>query len=80
MGKNIKSNFVSDSDGMSDAGVGMRRGRQNRSYTAEFYSVFDTMSTITVYTDSEEEFQTIADKIENELTKYHQLYDIYHTV
>ena len=79
MGKNIKAILCLTVTACLMLVSGCGRGRQNRSYTAEFYSVFDTMSTITVYTDSEEEFQTIADKIENELTKYHQLYDIYHT-
>ena len=51
--------------------------RPDNAYTTEFYSVFDTISTITAYADNEEDFQAIADEIEDELMRYHQLYDIY---
>lgn len=51
-------------------------GRQ-KAYKKEFYTLFETISSLTVYTDSEEEFEKTARFFEDELTRYHRLFDIY---
>jgi thiamine biosynthesis lipoprotein len=43
----------------------------------EFLKLFDTATIIVAYTETEEEFQEYVDLIQEELTIYHQLYDIY---
>lgn len=48
-----------------------------KSYQKTFYSLFETVSTLTVYADSEEDFEKAAKYFEDELTKYHRLFDIY---
>lgn len=47
-------------------------------YEASFLTLFDTVTTIVGYADSEEAFRTTAQKIHDDLLVYHQLYDIYH--
>jgi len=51
---------------------------QTQRYQAEFLSLFDTVTTIVGYSDSEEHFKALAEEIRAELEAYHQLYDIYH--
>ena len=46
-------------------------------YTASFLTLFDTVTSIVGYADSEMEFQETAQKIHDELLTYHQLFDIY---
>lgn len=43
----------------------------------DFLFTFETVSTLTVYADSEEDFEKAAKYFEDELTKYHRLFDIY---
>lgn len=40
--------------------------------------LFDTATTVIGYAESQEEFTALARKIQERLTRYHQLYDIYH--
>lgn len=51
-------------------------GRQQ--YRAAWYDVFDTVTTLIAYCDSQEEFDALAGQIHSDLLEYHQLYDIYH--
>ena len=49
-----------------------------KQYTANFLELFDTVTTIIGYAQTEEEFGEITDEIYDKLEKYHQLFDIYH--
>lgn len=46
-------------------------------YEASFLELFDTVTTMVGYADSEEAFRETAQAIHDELLVYHQLYDIY---
>lgn len=46
-------------------------------YTTIFYDVFDTVTQVIAYCDSEEEFSQQMDALHADLLEYHQLYDIY---
>ena len=46
-------------------------------YEATFLELFDTVTTIVGYADSEEEFTAQVQEIHDQLEVYHQLYDIY---
>jgi len=48
-----------------------------KQYTATFMDLFDTVTSIVGYAKSEEEFQSQAQKLHDELLIYHQLFDIY---
>ena len=50
---------------------------EQKKYTATFLTMFDTVTAIVGYADSEEEFQRITKPIHDELLIYHQLFDIY---
>lgn len=47
-------------------------------YEATFLTLFDTVTTVVGYADSEAAFQTVAQEFHDRLEVYHQLYDIYH--
>jgi thiamine biosynthesis lipoprotein len=47
------------------------------SYSAQYLDYFDTVTSITIYTDSEDKFDTYKAAIEENMKKYHELYDIY---
>ena len=49
-----------------------------RRYEASFLTLFDTVTTIVGYAESEEAFETVAQDIHDELLAYHELFDIYH--
>lgn len=51
-------------------------GRQ-KAYRKEFYTLFETISSLTVYAESEKDFEETARFFEDELTRYHHLFDIY---
>lgn len=53
------------------AGDGLKR------YQATFLTLFDTVTTIVGYAESEEAFTAAAQAIHDQLLEYHQLYDIY---
>ena len=46
-------------------------------YQATFLDLFDTLTTIVGYAESEEAFTEMATGIQNSLREYHELYDIY---
>lgn len=46
-------------------------------YQATFLELFDTVTTIVGYANSQEEFQELADDFKSQLEEYHQLFDIY---
>ncbi len=46
-------------------------------YQTSFFTLFDTVTSIVGYADSEEEFEKIIDEIYDQLEAYHQLFDIY---
>ena len=46
-------------------------------YQASFLLLFDTVTSIVGYANSEEEFEKITDEIHDQLEVYHQLFDIY---
>lgn len=46
-------------------------------YQASFLTLFDTVTSIVGYAQSEEEFEKITDEIHDQLETYHQLFDIY---
>lgn len=46
-------------------------------YQASFLTLFDTVTSIVGYAESEEEFEKITDEIHDQLEAYHQLFDIY---
>ncbi len=50
---------------------------ENHRYQAEFLSLFDTVTTVVGYSDSEEHFKAFAEQVRAEIEEYHQLYDIY---
>lgn len=56
------------------AGCGKEKKRR---YQAQFLTLFDTVTTIVGYSESEEEFTRLAELIRGELERYHELYDIY---
>ncbi|MDO4522452.1 MAG: FAD:protein FMN transferase [Eubacteriales bacterium] len=48
-------------------------------YTASFLNVFDTKTDMIGYAKNEEEFSAQAELVKKELTRYHELYDIYNS-
>lgn len=53
-------------------------GQTQKQYTATFLTLFDTVTTIVGYGTSEEDFKQQAQQIYDELTLYHELFDVYH--
>lgn len=54
-------------------------GKKTTRYQAEFLSLFDTVTTIVGYSESEKEFTDLAGRIKDKLAEYHKLFDIYHS-
>lgn len=50
---------------------------QQKKFSNTFFDLFDTVSTITVYDQTQEEYETHYKEFYNELESYAQLYDIY---
>lgn len=48
-----------------------------KSYTVTWWDVFDTVTVVTGYASSEEEWQQQTDALHQDLVQYHQLFDIY---
>ena len=48
-----------------------------KKYTATYLTLFDTVTTIVGFAESEEAFTQIAQKIHDDLLVYHQLFDVY---
>lgn len=51
--------------------------KQLKNYKASFLSLFDTVTVMTGYAESEEAFTAIAQSLHDDLENYHQLFDIY---
>lgn len=47
-------------------------------YTATWWDLFDTVTTLTGYAESEAAWQQQSQALHDDLLRYHQLYDIYH--
>jgi thiamine biosynthesis lipoprotein len=52
---------------------------KTKRYQAEFLGLFDTVTTIVGYADSEANFQAFAEEARALIQEYHQLYDIYNS-
>ena len=48
-------------------------------YSTSWFDVFDTVTTVIGYAESEEEWDDQMEALHDDLVAYHQLYDIYHT-
>lgn len=53
-------------------------GPRTQKYTATWFDLFDTVTTVVGYAESPEEWQAQTDALHEDLLAYHQLYDIYH--
>ena len=53
------------------------KATEKEKYTANYFDYFDTVTTITAYTETEDEFKTLCDEITTLLNEYHRLYTIY---
>ena len=51
--------------------------QEKKQYQATFLDLFDTVTTIIGYAQTEEEFGEITENIYNRLEKYHRLFNIY---
>lgn len=51
---------------------------QKNKYSAQSFEYFDTVSVITGYEKTQEEFDAVAEDILSQLEEYHKLYSIYH--
>lgn len=49
-----------------------------RRYEASFLTLFDTVTTVVGYAQTEEDFRRTAQEFHDQLLEYHQLFDIYH--
>lgn len=50
---------------------------QQKKYTATFLNLFDTVTTVVGFAESEEAFTAQANRLRDELLEYHRLFDIY---
>lgn len=50
---------------------------EQKRYSAQFLTLFDTVTTVLGYAGSEEEFSDVTQGLYDELEKYHKLFDIY---
>ena len=53
--------------------------QQNKRYNATFLTLFDTVTTIVGFAESEDAFRATAQSVHDELLTYHQLFDIYNS-
>ena len=51
--------------------------KEKQKFSEYYFDYFDTVTTITGYTETEEEFKSICEEIKAELNMYHKLYNIY---
>ena len=56
---------------------GCKAEPEQKKYNATYLTLFDTVTTIVGFAESEEDFAAQAQKIHDELLVYHQLFDIY---
>lgn len=62
---------------LSLTACGEETPQEKEKHTAHSFDYFDTVTTITGYEQSQEEFDRVAAEIERQLGEYHRLYDIY---
>lgn len=55
------------------------RDQNPQRYEGQFFDCFDTVTTVTGYADSQQDFSEKLELLQDRLVYYHQLYDIYHT-
>ncbi len=55
------------------------QNQRPKRYQTQFFDCFDTVTTITGYAKSQEEFSEKTKLLQEKLLYYHKLYDIYHT-
>ena len=55
------------------------RHHKPQRYEGQFFGCFDTVTTVTGYADSQQDFSKKLELLQDKLVYYHQLYDIYHT-
>ncbi len=51
--------------------------REQKRFTATFLDLFDTVTTVVGYADTEDAFQAVAQEAHDQLLEYHRLFDIY---
>lgn len=56
---------------------GQEVSKTNKRYEASFLTLFDTVTTMIGYGETEEAFSATAQQIHDELLEYHQLFDVY---
>lgn len=54
-------------------------GKDLERYSSTFLSLFDTVTSMVGYAESEEEFNIVTKQIHDKMLTYHKLYDIYNT-
>ncbi|MBQ2433728.1 MAG: FAD:protein FMN transferase, partial [Clostridia bacterium] len=57
--------------------TGCAAKKEQKQYTATFLELFDTVTTVIGFAQSEEEFSSQAQQAHDRLMEYHQLFDIY---
>ena len=62
--------------GCAPAGASSAKGELQR-FTAPFFDVFDTVTTVIAYAESQEAFDAQMDALHADLLEYHKLFDIY---
>lgn len=58
-------------------GCSMKELKVQKKYQATFFDLFDTVTTVVGYAESQEEFEQVTEQLKAELLEYHQLFDIY---
>ena len=53
--------------------------KKQKPFDMQYLTYFDTVTSITIYADDEEQFDEWEQLVHSELERYHQLYDIYHS-
>lgn len=53
--------------------------KKQKPFDVQYLTYFDTVTSITIYADDEEQFDEWEQLVHSELERYHQLYDIYHS-
>lgn len=53
--------------------------KKQKPFGVQYLTYFDTVTSITIYADDEEQFDEWEQLVHSELERYHQLYDIYHS-
>lgn len=62
---------------LTGCGARAAEERTPKRYEASFLTLFDTVTTVVGYAESEEDFRAVTQRFHDELLEYHQLFDIY---